>query len=81
MGSNARHAGDYPKPCRDVLEIVTAEETTIVDGLSREILDYDDIDVFLNYAAAADHDIDTGVVRLVEIIDTLLRERDGEASS
>lgn len=75
MGSGSYRTRDYPEPCRDVLTIVTAEETTIVDAVSSGKLDHDDIDAFLDYATDADHDIDPGVIHLVEIVETLLEER------
>lgn len=75
MGSSTCRTRDCPEPCRDVLNIVTAEETTIVDAVSNGNLDHDDINAFLTYVTAADHDIDPGLIHLVEIIDTLLEER------
>lgn len=75
MGSGTFRTRDYPEPCRDVLTIVTAEETTIVDAVSSGKLDHDDIDTFLNHATATDTDIDPGMIHLVKIIDTLLEQR------
>ena len=75
MGSGTSRTRDHPEPCRDVLNIVTAEETTIVDAVLSGKVDHDDLDTFLNYTTIADHDIDPGVIHLVETIDTLLEER------
>jgi hypothetical protein len=75
MGSGTDRTCDCPEPYHAVLNIVTAEETTIVDAVSSGELDHNDIDTFLDYATAADHDLDFGLVHLVRIVDTLLEER------
>ncbi|TKX56523.1 hypothetical protein EXE44_13655 [Halorubrum sp. SS7] len=73
MGSDSRRTFDCPEPCRDVLNIVLAEETTLVDAVSSGELNRRDIETFLHYAA--DHDVEPGIVPLVKIVDTLLEER------
>jgi hypothetical protein len=72
MGSSSRRTREFPAPCREVLNTVTTEDTTLVDALSRGKLDHDDIERFLD--TASEHDIDPGLIRLVEIIDSLLEE-------
>ncbi|TKX87185.1 hypothetical protein EXE43_04535 [Halorubrum sp. SS5] len=76
MGSDSRRTRDCPEPCRDVLNIVSAEETTLVDAVSSGELDRRDIETFLRYAA--DHDVEPGIVPLVKIVDTLLEERNAQ---
>lgn len=76
MSSGTNRTCDCPEPYHAVLNIVTAEETTIVDAVSSGELDHNDINTFLDYATAADHDVDSGTIHLVRIIDTLLEKRD-----
>ncbi|MDB9252995.1 hypothetical protein [Halorubrum ezzemoulense] len=73
MGSDSRRTHECPEPCRDVLNIVSAEETTLVDAVSSGDLDRRDIETFLRYAV--DHDVDPGTVHLVKIVDALIEER------
>lgn len=77
MEPGSRRMSDCPEPCADVLDIATAEETTLVDAISSERLDREDLRAFLNHADAAVHDIDPGLIHLIKIIDTLLEEHDG----
>ena len=77
MESDSRHTRNCPEPCRDVLNIVSTEETTLVDAVSSGDLDHSDIETFLRHAA--DQDVEPGIVQLVKIVDTLLEERNVRA--
>ncbi|WP_152420944.1 hypothetical protein [Halorubrum coriense] len=76
MESGPRRMPDWPEPCDDILTIATAEETTLVDAISRDRLDREDLDTFLNHVDAAAHDVDPGLIHLVKIIDTFLEDHD-----
>ncbi|WP_435100167.1 hypothetical protein [Halorubrum sp. N11] len=76
MSSGICLADDCPEQYRDVIDIVDAEETTIVDtGLTGK-LEQEDLDMFLDNVFVADHEVDPGLIHLVEIVDTLLEKSD-----
>lgn len=77
MGSGSRRTRDWPESCYNVLTVVSTEETTLVNAVSRGDLDRRDIETFLRYAA--DHDVDPGLVHLVSIINSLLEEHNVRA--
>lgn len=74
MEPGSCHMDDCPEACDDVLNIATAEETTLVDAVSSGRLDHDDLGTFLAHADTAAHDVDRGLVRLVKIITALLEK-------
>ncbi|OYR53886.1 hypothetical protein DJ73_06180 [Halorubrum sp. Ea1] len=76
MSSGTCFARDCPEQYRDVINIVEAEETTIVDAVLTGKLEQDDLDTFLEYVAVADREIEPSLIHLVEIVDTLLEKRD-----
>lgn len=76
MSSGICLARDCPEQYRDVIDIVETEETTIVDAGLTGKLEQEDLDQFLDHVAVADHEVDPSLIYLVEIVDTLLEERD-----
>lgn len=67
---------DCPEQYRDIIDIVEAEETTIVDAGLTGRLEQEDLNLFLDHVAVADHEVDPSLIHLVEIVDTLLEQRD-----
>lgn len=76
MSTSICFAGDCPEQCRDVITIVAAEETTIVDAVSTGKLDKGDLDTFVEYVTGADCEIGPGLIHLIGIVNTLLEEHD-----
>ena len=76
MDSGTSLTHDRPERCRDVVDVVEAEQTTIVDAVLTGKLDQGDLDTFLEWIAAADDEIDPGVIHLITIANTLLETRD-----
>lgn len=67
---------DCPDNCRAVVAAAEAEQVTIVDAVLSGTLDLGDLETFLRYATEAERDIDTGLIRIVEIIYGLLQQYD-----
>jgi hypothetical protein len=67
---------DCPDRCRAVVATAEAEHHTLVDAVLTGDLDLGDLEVFLQYTTTSDHDIDAGLVRIVEIIHELLQQHE-----
>lgn len=74
MGVGSVLPRDCPENCRAVVAAAEAEHLTIVDAVIRGDLELGDLETFLRYATTAERDIDTGLIRIVEIIHQLLQQ-------
>lgn len=76
MGSGAYRSCDCPEQYWKVVEVLRAEETTIVDAVATGELDHHDLNTFCNCVAAGERDLDPGLTHLVKIVTRLLEECD-----
>lgn len=74
MGSGICLGRDYPEQYRDIIDIMQAKETTIVDAVLTGTLEQRTLDKFLEYVAAADQEVDPEIIHLIKIVDALLEE-------
>lgn len=76
MASGTYLTHDCPEQCRDVVDVVEAEQTTVVDAALTGKLDQGDFNTFREHMASADDEIDPEVIHLIAIANTLLETRD-----